>query len=54
MGIAQVIFVILMTIDVTVDACWHGQKRQDSYNVWWALIQDVAFAGLLYWGGFFG
>lgn len=54
MGIAQVIFVILMTINLTMDGCWHGQQKREKYDFWWTLFQGVALIGLLYWGGFFG
>lgn len=53
MGIPQVIFVILMTMDITIDLCCHRQPRDGKHNVWWALFADSAFAALLYWGGFF-
>lgn len=54
MGIPQVIFVILMTVDITVNTCFHRQPKKCKHSVWYALIQDAVFAALLYWGGFFG
>ena len=54
MGIPQVIFVILITIDITVDVCFHRQPKQGNHSAWCALIQDGLLAALLYWGGFFG
>jgi len=54
MGIPQVVFVILMTMDITADMCWHGKAKEGKHNVWWALFIDALFAALLYWGGFFG
>lgn len=54
MGIPQVIFVILITMDITVDICCHGQPKQGKYSVWCALIQNSLLTALLWWGGFFG
>jgi len=54
MGIPQLIFVILMTMDVTASACWHGKPMPGKYSLWLTLFMDALYAGLLYWGGFFG
>lgn len=53
MGIPQVIFLILATMDITMDACWHGQPKQGTYSVGWTLFQYIVFGAILYWGGFF-
>lgn len=54
MGIPQVIFVILITVDITVDVCFHSKPKEGNHSAWGALIQDGLLAALLYWGGFFG
>ena len=54
MGIPQVIFVILVTMDITVDMCWHGKKLEGKHNVLLTAATNALLIGLLYWGGFFG
>lgn len=54
MGIPQVIFVVLATMDITIHLCCHRKPLEGEYNVWWETFCTVAFTALLYWGGFFG
>jgi hypothetical protein len=54
MGIPQVIFVIMATMDITIDLCRHGLQKQGKYNVWGSLIFYAGVVVLLYYGGFFG
>lgn len=54
MGWPQILVIILLTSGVIVHMCWHGRSRDDNYHWPSKLVATAVWAGLLYWGGFFG
>ena len=51
MGIPQIIFIVIASIEVLVHAIKHGEHRE--FNIFVRLIDTALMVGLLFWGGFF-
>ena len=52
MGTPQIIFIILIGLNLLITARYHGQDKGE-HNLCHALINAGLTIGLLYWGGFF-
>ena len=48
----QIIFIVLVGLELLMHANKHGQPREN-YNILIALFNAVITVGLLWWGGFF-
>lgn len=53
MGIPQIIYIILLAMNLGVALAKHGQPKNTNYNFVAQLIAVIIEAGVLYWGGFF-
>ncbi len=49
----QIIYLVLMGINLLASSYMHGKERTGKYNVFVTLIVAALVIGLLYWGGFF-
>ena len=50
----QIIMIIIMTMNVSINLIKHGEPKDDVYSFPIALISTIINVGLLIWGGFFG
>ena len=53
MNIPQIIVIVIMGLSIGVNLGKHGEKQNDTYNVWHSLFRVAIWIGLLVWGGFF-
>lgn len=49
----QIIWIVMVGINMLISASKHGQKRQGEYSIFTDIIAVGISIGLLYWGGFF-
>ena len=54
MHVPQIIYIVLVTIGVTIHLMKHGQPFDYKYNVFLFVLLKAFSIGLLCWGGFFG
>lgn len=54
MNAPQVIYIVIVTMCLTLEACRHGEeKKSRKYNAYWEAGGWAVFSLLLWWGGFF-
>jgi len=53
MGVPQIIFIVLLSMQLGMAIAKHGEPRLP-YHAGWAVANIILVTGLLYWGGFFG
>lgn len=53
MGTAQVIYIIIIGLNLGISLAKHGKYRNDKYNFWVTLIASIIDVAILRWGGFF-
>ena len=49
----QITYIVLIAINITINAAYHGQPRRGKYSFWIALISSFLAIALLNAGGFF-
>ena len=52
-GWPQIIWVILMCINLGMSMMQHGEPREGRNNAWVTALSLAIIVPLLYWGGFF-
>ena len=53
MGISQIIMLVLLGINLLINANEHGKEKTGNHNFWLSTISVVLFLTLLITGGFF-
>lgn len=53
LGIPQMIYVGMLIMTVGFNLAKHGERRQDHYSFFWALLGAIIDIVLLSYGGFF-
>ena len=53
MRIPQIIYIVLLAMNLGINLVKHGERRIDKYNFFSALLGTVIPVALLCWGGFF-
>ena len=54
MGICQIIYTVLLAMNVGISLALSGQPKRGRYSFWTALVGAAIEAALLYYGGFYG
>ncbi len=50
----QIIYLVLVGINLLLSAYLHGKPRRETENVFVTLVAQAVMVALLWWGGFFG
>jgi len=54
MSAPQIVWIVLVTMSLTLNLAMHGKPRTGKHSFPQALFAVSLTAGLLWWGGFFG
>ena len=54
MGLPQYIWLALTFMGAGLALVYHGKPKEGTHNFFIGLFGTLLYAGLLYWGGFFG
>ena len=54
MGTPQIIFIVLLGLNLGVGLAQHGTPKTGNNSFMSAFLGTIIQVGLLYWGGFFG
>jgi len=54
LGAPQVIWLVLLLINLMINAVNHGKPKEGFDNITYSIIDACLSIGLLIWGGFFG
>lgn len=54
MGIPQIIMIIIMSMNVTINLVENGKPRDGKYSFFGTLFGTGINIAILWWGGFFG
>jgi len=49
----QIIYLVLVGIQLLMTAHKHGEMKMDKHNIWTTILNAIFASLLLYWGGFF-
>ena len=52
-GIPEAIFLVCLGLNAGVVIVKHGKPRENNYNIFVTLLDNMILLTLLYWGGFF-
>lgn len=53
MHLPEIIFLVLLEIDLLCAAFLHGKPTRGNHNIFTTILNDSIITGILYWGGFF-
>ena len=51
--VPQILWIVLMSFSLLLNAYQHGKPKEGFNSFWVALISGAIHTGLLLWGGFF-